>query len=262
MSNQFLEKYKEYIIDQYVNQKKSTYEIAQDIGTYPNKIRRTLNTLGVDLRDRSSAQTVAIETGRHEHPTRGKKRTEAEKIAISNGRSHFWDNMEETERERRSKISKEQWASMSEEDKANLRRLAAEAVRKASKEGSKIEKFICEGLTGAGYDVIFHKKGLIPNENMEVDLFVPGIKTAIEIDGPAHFLPIWGEESLQKHIRADAQKAGMLINRGYVVLRVKNLIKNISQKRMRDILNQVIGELSKIENKFPSQSKRLIEIET
>jgi|GEM_PF-604603 len=261
MSNQFLEKYKEYIIEQYVDQKKSTYEIAQDIGTYPNKIRRTLNTLGVDLRDRSSAQTVAIETGRHEHPTRGKKRTEAEKIAISNGMSHFWDNMEETERERRSKISKEQWASMSEEDKANLRRLAAEAVRKASKEGSKIEKFICEGLTGAGYDVIFHKKGLIPNENMEVDLFVPGIKTAIEIDGPAHFLPIWGEESLQKHIRADAQKAGMLINRGYVILRVKNLIKNISQKRMRDILNQVIGELSKIENKFPPQSKRLIEIE-
>ena len=262
MSNQFLEKYKEYIIDQYVNQKKSTYEIAQDIGTYPNKIRRTLNTLGVDLRDRSSAQTVAIETGRHEHPTRGKKRTEAEKIAISNGMSNFWDNMEEAERDRRSKISKEQWASMSEEDKANLRRLAAEAVRKASKEGSKIEKFICEGLTGAGYDVIFHKKGLIPNENMEVDLFVPGIKTAIEIDGPAHFLPIWGEESLQKHIRADAEKAGMLINRGYVVLRVKNLIKNISQKRMRDILNQVIGELSKIENKFPPQSKRLIEIET
>ena len=39
MSNQFLEKYKEYIIDQYVNQKKSTYEIAQDIGTYPNKSR-------------------------------------------------------------------------------------------------------------------------------------------------------------------------------------------------------------------------------
>ena len=262
MSNQFLEKYKEYIIDQYVNQKKSTYEIAQDIGTYPNKIRRTLNTLGVDLRDRSSAQTVAIETGRHEHPTRGKKRTEAEKIAISNGMSNFWDNMEEAERERRSKISKEQWASMSEEDKANLRRLAAEAVRKASKEGSKIEKFICEGLTGAGYDVIFHKKGLIPNENMEVDLFVPGIKTAIEIDGPAHFLPIWGEESLQKHIRADAEKAGMLINRGYVVLRVKNLIKNISQKRMRDILNQVIDELEKIDKKFPSSAKRLIEIET
>ena len=41
MSSQFLEKYKEYIIQQYTKEKKSTYEIAQDIGTYPNKIRRT-----------------------------------------------------------------------------------------------------------------------------------------------------------------------------------------------------------------------------
>ena len=262
MSSQFLEKYREYIIDQYTKENKSTYEIAQDIGTYPNKIRRTLNTLGVDLRDRSSAQTVAIQSGRHEHPTRGKKRTEAEKVAISNGMSNFWENMEDSERERRAKLSKEQWASMSEEEKANLRKLAAEAVRKASKEGSKIEKFIYEGLTDAGYQVIFHKRGLIPNENMEVDLFVPGIKTAIEIDGPAHFLPIWGEANLQKHIRADAQKAGMLLNRGYVILRVKNLIKNISQKRMRDILVQVIDELEKIDNKFPPQSKRLIEIQT
>ena len=262
MSSQFLEKYKEYIIDQYTKENKSTYEIAQEIGTYPNKIRRTLNTLGVDLRDRSSAQTVAIQSGRHEHPTRGKKRTEAEKVAISNGMSSFWENMEDSERERRAKLSKEQWASMSEEEKANLRKLAAEAVRKASKEGSKIEKFIYEGLTNTGYQVIFHKRGLIPNENMEVDLFVPGIKTAIEIDGPAHFLPIWGEANLQKHIRADAQKAGMLLNRGYVILRVKNLIKNISQKRMRDILGQVIDELEKIDNKFPPQSKRLIEIQT
>ena len=261
MSSQFLEKYKEFIIDQYVNQKKSTYEIAQELGTYANKIRRTLITLGVDLRNRSTAQTVAIENGRHEHPTRGKKRTEAEKIAISNGMSHFWDEMDDSERKRRSKISKDQWASMSEEDKAHLRKLAAEAVRRASKEGSKIEKFIYEGLTSHGFDVIFHKKGLIANDNMEVDLFVPGLKTAIEIDGPAHFLPIWGEESLQKHIRADAQKAGMLINRGYVILRVKNLIKNISQKRMRDILNQVIDELEKIDKKFPSSAKRLIEIE-
>jgi very-short-patch-repair endonuclease len=262
MSSQFLEKYKEYIIDQYTKENKSTYEIAQEIGTYPNKIRRTLNTLGVDLRDRSSAQTVAIQSGRHEHPTRGKKRTEAEKVAISNGMASFWENMEDSERERRANLSKEQWASMSEEEKANLRKLAAEAVRKASKEGSKIEKFIYEGLTDAGYQVIFHKRGLIPNENMEVDLFVPGIKTAIEIDGPAHFLPIWGEVNLQKHIRSDAQKAGMLLNRGYVILRVKNLIKNISQKRMRDILAQVIDELEKIDNEFPPQSKRLIEIQT
>jgi very-short-patch-repair endonuclease len=175
--------------------------------------------------------------------------------------STFWENMESDERERRSKISKEQWASMSEEDKANLRKLAADAVRKAGKEGSKIEKFVYKGLTEAGIEVIFHKKGLVANDKMEIDLFVPGLKTAIEIDGPAHFLPIWGEATLQRHIRSDAQKSGLLINRGFIVLRVKNLIKNISNKRMRDILSQILEELHKIEEKFPPLEKRLIEIE-
>ena len=166
--NRFSQKHKEFLIEQYVNKKRSTYEIAQDLKTYPNKVRRAWKSLGIDRRDKSQAQSVAIASGRHEHPTRGKKRTEAEKVAISNGMASYWEEMEEDERKRRSELSKKQWAEMSEEDKANLRKLAAEAVRKASKEGSKIEKFIYEGLTNAGYDVIFHKRGLIENENMEV----------------------------------------------------------------------------------------------
>ena len=262
MSSAFINKYKEYIIEQYTVQNKSTYEIAPDLKTYPNKIRRALNTLGVTLRDKSKAQTVAIKSGRHEHPTKGKKRTEAEKVAISNGMASYWDEMEDKERERRSQLSKKQWREMSDEDKANLRKLAAEAVRKASKEGSKIEKFIHEGLTKAGYEVIFHKRGLVANDKLEVDLFVPALKTAIEIDGPAHFLPIWGEESLQRNIRSDAQKAGLLINRGFVILRVKNIIRNLSQKNMRDTLNGIIVELEKIKENFPPTTKRLIEIES
>ena len=199
MSSAFINKYKEYIIEQYTVQNKSTYEIAQDLKTYPNKIRRALNTLGVTLRDKSKAQTVAIKSGRHEHPTKGKKRTEAEKVAISNGMASYWDEMEDKERERRSQLSKKQWREMSDEDKANLRKLAAEAVRKASKEGSKIEKFIHEGLTKAGYEVIFHKRGLVANDKLEVDLFVPALKTAIEIDGPAHFYQS-GEKKAFKEI--------------------------------------------------------------
>ena len=260
--NRFSQKHKEFLVEQYVNKKKSTYEIAQELNTYPNKVRRALKALGIDLRDKSQAQSVAIASGRHEHPTKGKIRTEAEKIAISDGMHSFWQNMEDEERDRRSELSKQQWASMSDEDKANLMKMAAEAVRKASKEGSKIEKFLYEGLTEKGYGPIFHKKGLIPNENMEVDIFVPALKTAIEIDGPAHFLPIWGEENLQKHIRADAIKAGSFINRGFVVLRVKNLIRNLSSKNMRDVLDLVVDALSNIEKSFPPPDKRLIEIET
>jgi very-short-patch-repair endonuclease len=259
--NRFSQKHKEFLVDQYVNKKRSTYEIAQDLNTYPNKVRRALKTLGVNLRDKSEAQAQAIASGRHEHPTKGKIRTEAEKIAISDGMHSYWQNMEEDERNRRSELSKQQWASMSDEDKFNLRKMAAEAVRRASKEGSKIEKFLYEGLTESGYDAIFHKKGLIPNDKMEIDIFVPSLKTAIEIDGPAHFLPIWGETNLQKHIRADAIKAGLIINRGMVIIRVKNLIKNLSSKNMRDVLELVVKTLAKIENSFPSVDKRLIEIE-
>ena len=262
MSSRFAQKHKEFLIEQYITKQKSTYEIAQELSTYPNKIRRALKSLGVDLRTKSQAQTVAISAGRHEHPTKGKQRTESEKVAISNGMSTFWDNMDDEERDRRSELSKYQWEQMSEQEKDNLRRAAAEAVRKASKEGSKIEKFVYEGLTKAGYETIFHKRGLLANDKLEVDLFLPVLRTAIEIDGPAHFLPIWGETNLQRHIRADAQKAGLLINRGFAIIRVKNLIKNLSAKNMRDVLNSIIVELKKIEEEFPPPTKRLIEIES
>ena len=260
--NRFSQKHKEFLISQYVNEKKSTYEIAQELNTYPNKVRRALKALGVELRDKSSAQSVAIASGRHEHPTKGKKRTESEKIAISDGMFSYWEEMDDSERDRRSEISKKQWASMSDEERQTLRSLAAEAVRRASKEGSKIEIFIYEALSKEGYQAIFHKKGLIANDKLEVDIFVPELKTAIEIDGPAHFLPIWGEENLNRHIRSDSVKAGLLMNRGYVVIRIKNLIKNLSAKNMRDVFEKLTVELKKIEQEFPPMDKRLVEIET
>ena len=117
-------------------------------------------------------------------------------------------------------------------------------------------------MTKAGYEAIFHKRGLLINDKLEVDIFLPVLKTAIEIDGPAHFLPIWGETNLNRHIRSDAQKSGLLINRGFVIIRVKNLIKNLSAKNMRDVLGAIIDELKKIEEKFPPLAKRLIEIES
>ena len=47
-----------------------------------------------------------------------------------------------------------------------------------------------------------------------------------------------------------------------VIIRVKNLIKNLSSKNMRDVLSLVVETLTKIENKFPPVDRRLIEIET
>ena len=55
----------------------------------------------------------------------------------------------------------------------------------------------------------YHKKGIVPNSNLEVDIYLPEMGAAIEIDGPSHFLPIWGEEALSKTIKSDNEKNGL-----------------------------------------------------
>jgi len=257
----FAEDNKDFLVREYVENNRSTYWISEKLGTYPNKVRRALKFLGVDLKSKSEAQSNALKSGRHKHPTKGRKRTEEERIKISEGMANHWENMSEDERDRRIALAKKQWEEMTENEKSELRSMAAEAVRRASQEGSKIEKFLKEGLTSEGYDVIFHMKGLIPAENLEVDLFVPSLKTAIEIDGPAHFLPIWGEDSLQKNIRSDAKKSGLILSKGYCMIRVKQINKNVSEKSKRKTLALILTELGKISKKFPAKSKRYIEIE-
>lgn len=249
------------IVDMYVKKKMSTYAIAEKYGTYPNKVRRLLKKLNIPLNDKSTAQKIAIETGRSQHPTEGKERPPEVKQKISEGVYQSWQKITEKERQKRVDKSRDQWYNMTELERKNLRDAAAQAVRKASKEGSKMENFLLTELTELGYDVIFHKTGLIPSENLEVDIFLPAINTAIEIDGPAHFYPIWGEENLQKHIKADAHKSGLLLTQGFVVIRVKHLAKNLSEKHKRDVLTQLVKQLDKIKVKFPSKTKRYIELE-
>ena len=259
--NLFARNHKEFLMKEYVDNERSTYDLAKELGAYPNKISRALKALGVPMRDKSSAQSAALSSGRHKHPTKGKKRSEATKIKISDGMHTYWKEMDSEERERRVEMAKQQWQEMSLQERDLLRKMAAEAVRKASKEGSKMENFLRKGLTDSGYNVIFHKRGLVLDDKLEVDLFIPELKTAIEIDGPAHFLPIWGEENLQKHIVADARKSGLLINRGFVVVRIKHIVKNVSEKHKRDMLTKTVECLKSIEKNFPPVENRLLEIE-
>ena len=248
------------ILDMY-DKGASTYVIAEAYETYPNRIRRILIRYGKELNDRSTAQKNAIKTGRSKHPTEGTKRDSEVKNKISEGVYRSWKNLSEAERQNRVDKSRVQWYNMTEQERENLRSAAAMAVRKASIDGSKMENFIMVELTRLGWDVIFHKTGLIPSEHLEVDIFLPAINTAIEIDGPAHFYPIWGEANLQKHVKADAHKSGLLLAQGFVIIRIKHLTKSLSEKHKRDVLIQLVELLQKLSDKFPSKSKRYIELE-
>lgn len=240
----------------------SSYEIAEHLGTYSTKILRALRFLGAESRSYSEAQKLAIKKGRSKAPVeKGAKLSEAHKIAMSEGRSKAWSEISDEERSRISEMGKAQWAAMSDEQKSNLRSLAAEAVREASREGSKTEKFLRAALTEAGWSVRFHDKSLIESTKLEVDLYIVELKTAIEIDGPAHFLPIWGEENLAKHQKADDKKTGLLLNAGYTVLRIKQLTKSLSQKKERDVLKAVLKQIDFINGNELSDGQKFIEIE-
>ena len=248
------------IIKMYNEDNKSKYEIAESLGTYPNKIRRTLNKHGIPLKNKSSAQKNALEQGRSPHPTEGKKRSLNEKVKISGGLMKYWEDMSAKDKDIRVQQAKKRWKKMSKKQKENMRAKGIEAIQKSAKEGSKLERFILKRLSDLGYKIKFHEQNIIPSENLEIDLYIQDLKTIIEVDGPSHFLPIWGEERLQKQINADLRKSGSLLSRGFVVIRIKTLGFE-SIKRKEDIIEAVANHLKKIEKKFPSRSKRFIEVE-
>lgn len=237
----------------------STHEIAKNLNTYPNKVRRILLKRGIELRTASQAQKKSLERGVSSHPTKGKKRTEEERLRISGGMASYWENLSDQDKQKKIDQCKKNWELMSDEQRQNMSTKGFAAIRKAAKEGSKLERKIYRGLIDAGFSVEQHKM-LFPTEKLEIDLYLADIKTIIEIDGPSHFLPIWGEEHLQKQERFDLRKNGTLLTKGFVVIRVKAL-NAMSLKRNKVLLDTIIDILSGIKEKFPSESNRFIEVE-
>lgn len=265
---EFALKNKDEILDMY-HRGCSSYEIAESLNTYSTKVLRSLKFLGKLLHDNeeyfkrnySEAQKLALEKGRSKHPTEGKKLDNVHKQKIGESRSKAYHNLTNEEKQKISEMSKKNWDALGRAKQEEIRGLAMESVRYASKHGSKTERHLNNGLSKAGYAVEFHKTDLVFGTTLEVDLFLPEVKTAIEIDGPGHFLPIWGEEKLTKQQIADTAKQGILINSGYVIIRIRQIDKSISLTKMNHLLELILTEIESIRKKFPSSKRRLIEIE-
>ena len=230
----------------YITEGLSWDNIAEMYHTYPNKVRRDAAKFGIHSRSKSYAQSLALSKKRAIHPTEGKKRSEATKIKISNTVTINWSELSDTEKEERSKQAKAQWAKMTDEERKAFQKASAIAIRKAAVEGSKLEKYLYEELMKAGHQVEFHKERVLANQNLHLDLFLPKIGVAIEVDGLSHFEPIWGEETLEKNKQADHTKAGLLLNAGAILIRVQCIKKTISQKYQRDILANILETLEKL----------------
>ena len=240
-------KKKEIIEQLYVNKKMSFIDIAKKYDTYPNKIRRDAKKFHIDIRNKSDAQKNALNTGKHKHPTKGKARTQDVKDKIGLGVYKTWKGMTEEEISKIKNNSRDRWNKMSDDKKSEIIKMANNAVRDSSKRGSKLEKFLLEKLIHDGYVISFHKEQILSNTKLQIDLFIPTLNIAIEVDGPSHFEPVWGEDSLKRNKGYDAKKTGLLAGKGISLIRIKQ-IKDFSKTRANIVYDNLIKAISKIKN--------------
>ena len=250
---------KQVLDELYHGKQLSWAAIAEELDTYPNRIRRIANKLGVKSRDKSDAQKVALSSGRQIHPTKGKQTSDETKIRISEAQGKVWDSLSEEDREVRSRIGKDAWDSKTDAEKEVFHLKSRKAIHIASKEGSKTERFILEELLAEGFSVQQHKEAILQNERFHIDLYVPECRAAIEIDGAAHFEPVYGEERLNRRMAADIQKNGLILSSGMVLIRVQ-LKQRPSQRYNRSLRDQLVEILNGVKQNFPEENKRYFKV--
>jgi very-short-patch-repair endonuclease len=236
-----------FLQQHYVNEHKSFQDIAELGGTYPNKVRRDAKKFGIHIRSKSEAQKNALKTGKHKHPTKGTTRSEETKDKIGMSVMGSWENMSKSELKRRSELAKLNWEKLPEDVKQNRLQNANTAVRESSKTGSKLEKFLFKELLQHGHKVEAHKENIL-NTKLHVDLFLTSTNIAIEVDGPSHFKPVWGEEALKRAQSYDNKKTGLLIGKGLKLIRIKQT-KDFSKSRSLLILKRLLQAIEDCRNK-------------
>ena len=249
----------EQIIQLYQEENFSTHQLAEKFNTYPNKIRRILKKHGVQLRSKGEAQKIALEEGRTLHPTKGKEMKASTKLKISEAQGELWDNMTDKQRQERIENGHESWNKKTATEREALIRKAHEGVQEASRTGSKLEHYVLQELTKAGFMVDFHKEHWLQNHRLQIDLFVPELRAAIEVDGPSHFKPVWGIDNLIKNQKADRQKTGLILGQGLVLIRIKQE-KKISQRYLRHISEKLMPLINSIQKKYLKKDERYFEL--
>ena len=250
---------RQILIKEYENNKQSFRDIAEQYGTYSNKIRRDAIKFKIKIRDKSDAQKNALKTGKTSHPTEGKPRSNETKEKIGLSVMNAWENLDENTLNKRKEKARKNWENLSEDTKAHILKEANNAVRNASKIGSKLEIYLLNQLLTDGYRVDFHKEQTLSNTKLQIDLFLPTLNVAIEVDGPSHFEPVWGDETLKRNKGYDSKKTGLILGKGLVLIRIKQM-KDFSNARGKVIYNTLKQHLDNIQAKFPDKDNRTIEI--
>ncbi len=112
---------------------------------------------------------------------------------------------------------------------------------------SKLESYIQEQLTYLypTLEIHFNKKDTISSE---LDIYIPSLRLAIELNGIFHYKPIYGLKKLSQNETSDKRKVQMCLEKEIYLLTINTSEQKVfSEKTSQPYLHQVIEA---IENTF------------
>lgn len=235
-----------YLQDEYTTGKQSAVDIAKNYGTYANFIYRALRYHGIPRKDRSEVQKLLLSSGKKAHPTAGKEREPEVKRKIGTG--VYKRNLKMSEEERQARIDKcrKNWYAKSEKTRKEYTDKSHKKTRIAGQLGSKFEKHIVAALLAHKFKLQIHHKMNFADSEMTIDIFMPHEGIVIEVDGPMHFAPIFGEKTLDEQIDRDLKKNQLLLSEGYAVIRIQNPKGYISTSFVEDFMDRFIPYIKEV----------------
>jgi len=228
----------------YVDQGLSMRKVAEQLKVPLATLSRFMKKHGISARTKADAQKNFLKE--NDHQMKGRKHTDETKKKISHSLGDFWEGLDDEQREEvKRKIGsawQRKWAKMSDAERRAMMEGLALKAKATQGLGSRLERFIAEELRKRGYLIEERSTNYTSGKDFEVDLALPKECIAIEVDGPTHFLPIYGEEHLAQQQERDGRKDEMINAAGYNVLRVRDNNGPLSQLRI-DKIEQAIKEI-------------------
>jgi hypothetical protein len=182
-------------------------------------VQRLLESNNIPLRNKSTAQKLALDNGVIEHPTAGKPRSDKEKIAIGTSMVKSYKHATKEQKAKRTRGVKDFWTKEENKEKQiAARKKIGDQLQKTIQEGTYLEKSIARFLIQRGYSVQMHASGgVFGNAGLEADMVVTGkgVSVCLEIDGKKHFDLFLdkGMDKLIDTIRADNKKNKIVYRR-------------------------------------------------
>ena len=229
----------------YLEQGLSMRVVAKKVGVPLATLSRFMKRTGISARSKGEAQKNYLKE--HDHQMKGRKHSDETKKKISHSLGDFWDSLDDEQREEvKRKIGsawQRKWAGMSDQERKLMMEGLATKAKEAQGNGSRLERFIAEELRKRGYTVEERSTNYTSGKDFEVDLALPKERIAIEVDGPTHFLPIYGDDHLAQQQERDSRKDDQVNAVGYNMLRVRDNNGPLSQLRI-DKIEQAIKEIN------------------